>query len=184
MRTVRYFPAGQHCQDALPGDLVLVRHTGLVAAAIRFVERLRRPRGVLGRFWDEYYCGWNHAAIVIDGDRISEEASRGDVFTLLSTYVALDYAVVHFDGRPQDQTDNVVKFAKSLLGSDYGYLTFVADLFNACTGMELSLGWHDHMVCSTASCRALERGDLIPDRSPYSVTPAHLAWYYDVPYQP
>ena len=178
---VRYYPSGQHCSDVQPGDLVLVRHThSIFASGIRWSERLRKPLSVDRGEWRKY-SDWNHAMIGIGGNQVSQEASRGDEFTDMLTYVADDYAVVAL-AMPATERTNVVAFAKSILGDGYGFLTIPADLFNALTGLELVLGWGNKMVCSTASCRALERAGLIPDRSPYAVTPAHLAYYFGIGY--
>ena len=78
------------------------------------------------------------------------------------------------------QRNELVFFARRAVGTGYGWLSIVADAFNALTGLELGLGLGDRMVCSTQACRALERAGLIPDRSPYACTPAHLAWYFGV----
>jgi hypothetical protein len=178
--SVRYYPAGSHCTDAAPGSVLLVRHTSFVAGGIRLAERIRRPRDCSVGAW-KAYCGWNHAAVIIEGGLVSEEAGHGDQFVPLADYIAEEYAVITLSS-PQDQIDNVVKFATSIKGTGYGFVTIVADLTNALTGLELSLGLAGHMVCSTATCRALERTDFIPDRDPSAVTPAHLAWYLNAPY--
>lgn len=175
----RYFPAGQHCEDAQPGDLILVKSPGLFGTLIRWAERIRCPKGLSRGTWDGF-CGWNHAMIAIDDNFVSQEAGKGDVFTPLSTYVAIDYVVLHL-AMPSTERTNVVAFARSILGTGYGFFTLPADLFNAVTGVEVAFGWGNRMVCSTASCRALERAGLIPERSPYAVTPAHLAWYFLTP---
>lgn len=178
---IRYFQSGQHCSDVQPGDLVLVRHThSIFGRGIRLVERLRKPSSVSRAEW-RGYAAWNHAMIGVGDNLVSQEASRGDEFTDLLTYVADDYAVVSI-AMTSEQRDGVVAFSKSILGDGYGYFTIPADLFNALTGVELVLGLGNMMVCSTASARALERSSFIPDRSPYAVTPAHLAWYFGVPY--
>ncbi len=68
-------------------------------------------------------------------------------------------------------------FLSSTIGHGYGYLTIGADAVNALTGLELSFGVGNRMVCSTQTMRYLERRGAIPDRQPGAVTPAHIAWY-------
>ena len=170
--TVRYFPAGSSCVDARPGDLVLVADSGFLAAGIRLFERIR-----LGREWS--WC--NHAAVTVSGGpeaMVSQMAASGDILTPISKLDARVYAVVSIEMTDIQRAD-VVRFATLSVGTTgYGYLQIPADAFNAMSGLELSLGWGNRMVCSTQACRALERGGLIPDRSPYAVTPAHLAKYF------
>jgi hypothetical protein len=78
------------------------------------------------------------------------------------------------------QAESVVRFAEASIGCGYGFAQVFADVVNAVTGVELALGWHSRMVCSTAACRSIERAGFVPDRSPDCVTPAHLAWLFDV----
>jgi hypothetical protein len=173
--TVRFFPAGTSCVDARPGDLVLTADSGFLAKGIQFFERLR-----LGHEWS-----WtNHAAIVVGSGPqalVSQMAASGDILTPISQLNATLYAVVSIE-MTDVQRGDVVQFATLSVGTTgYGYLQIPADAFNAMSGLELSLGWGNRMVCSTQACRALERAGLIPDRSPYAVTPAHLAQYFGAP---
>jgi len=169
--TIRKFGEGEPCLDAVAGDLVLVRHAGFVAKAIRAAERLRTPRE---------YCWTNHACIVMRGGvgaLVSQETAKGDVLSSLADLAPVRFVVVH----PQAslaQRGECTAFAKWAVGTGYGYLQIVADLFNAVTGLELGLGIGNRMVCSTQATRALERVGLIPGRSSAAVTPAELARYF------
>lgn len=172
--TYRVFTSGQRCTDSVRGDLVLVRHDGAVAETIRQVQRLR----VASEF-----CWCNHAAIVLEGGAdaiVSQEGPMGDVETPLADLGGVVFAVVHYPGVTDAQRDEVARFAKNAVGLGYGFFQILADAFNGMTGFEFTAGWGDRMVCSTASCRALERAGLIADRSPYAVNPAHLAQYHGV----
>lgn len=160
------------------GDLLLVRHHGIVPTLIRWACRLRRPRDVSREEW-RAFCRVNHACVAVtDGDRafVAQAVARGIVLTPLDQLDYFSLGVVHFTTTPA-QLDAAVAFADESVGCGYGFLQIPADLANAATGVELSLGIGDRMVCSTASTRTLERLGLIPDRSPDCVTPAHLASY-------
>ncbi len=161
------------------GDLVLVRHHGFVARAIRFAQRLRKPRGVPRSEWRQF-CRVNHACIALTSSPrilVAQATGAGVVVTPLHEMSVASLAVVHLAAWP-DQAEAVVEFARDSVGTGYGFAQIAADLLNAASGLELSLGWGDRMVCSTAACRALERTSFIPDRAPDCVTPAHLAWYF------
>jgi|SRR5271166_407748 len=172
--THRIFGPGESCTDSVRGDLVLVRNDGAMAEAIRRIQRLRvAPE----------YCWCNHAAIVLEGGLhaiVSQEGPMGDVETPMANLGAVAFAVVHYSEITNSQRDEVARFARNAVGLGYGYFQIVADAFNGMTGFEFTAGWGDRMVCSTASCRALERAGLIADRSPYAVNPAHLARYHGV----
>jgi hypothetical protein len=173
--THRIFGPGQVCLDAVAGDLVLARSHDVLGTIIRFFERLRR--GIPAE-----YCWTNHAAIVLNSGPnafVVQEQVGGANVTPLAQLDGGPYAVVHFE-MDADQRADVVGFATWSVGNGYGFLSLPADAFNALTGQELSFGTGNRMVCSTQSCRALERCGLIPDRSPYAVTPAHLAQYAGV----
>lgn len=170
----RVFNSGQSCTDSVRGDLVLVRHEGAMAEAIRQVQRLRVA---------SEYCWCNHAAIILEGGAnaiVSQEGPMGDVETPLADLGGVRFAVVHYPEVTDSQRDEVARFAKNAVGLGYGFFQILADAFNGMTGFEFTAGWGDRMVCSTASCRALERAGLIADHSPYAVNPAHLALYHGV----
>lgn len=170
--TARYFGPGQVCLDALAGDLVLVGGGGFVAKGIRAFEGLRIPRR---------YCWTNHACVAMSSGpnaEVVQETAKGSVSTPLASLVAEHVAVIHHEVAA-DQIAAGLRFLARTLGSGYGWLTIPADALNALTGMELGLGIGGRMVCSTQACRYLERLGLVPDRSPYAVTPAHLAMYHD-----
>lgn len=167
--SVRYYPPGQACLDAVAGDLVLVRSAGFVAAGIRFFERLRASK---------HYAWCNHAAIVLNSGpnaHVAQEAAKGVEVTPIAELGALEYAVVHFDDIDLLQRQAVTNFAAWSIGLGYGFLSIPADAINALLGLELGVVVGNRMVCSTQATRALERAGYIPKRSPYAMTPAHLA---------
>jgi len=178
--TACFYRPGERCADSQPGDLVLVRHEDFVARSIRFFQSIRRPRD--GNPNWEQACWTNHAAVVVEGGPdaiISQEAGGGDVETPLANFDDLTYAVVNIE-MTGAQRASVVNFARWVVGSGYGFLTIPADAFNALTGLELTFGVSDRMACSTQAARALERSDIIFDRSPWAMTPAHLALHFGV----
>lgn len=149
---------------AAAGDAVLVATGGLVGRLIRLVTR-----------------GWcNHAAIVVSGgvgpQVIVSQATpgAGGVFSPITALGARRVDVISLaDVDPRERAD-VIEFARYARGKRYGYLQIVADLFNAAFRLELDMGWGNHMVCSTATTRALERTGWIPPKAPAAMTPVDI----------
>ena len=171
--TTRAFGPGQVCLDAEVGDVVLIRHGSFVAKGIRAFERLRVPKP---------FCWTNHAAVVLTSGpsaQIIQEGGNGSALAPLATMVSEGYTVTRF-AASEDQEVAGARFLTSTLGTGYGYLSIFADAFNALTGLELGLGWGNRMVCSTQTARYMERVGYVPDRSPYAITPAHLAWHLNI----
>lgn len=169
----RVFPGGVSCTDARPGSLVLVRHDDLMARAIREVVSWRVP---------EEYCWTNHACTTVTGGPdaiVTQEEARGDVLTPLSGLHAVTYAVVDIECS-DEQRAAAVEFARWAVDSGYGFTQIGADLFNSATGLELSLGVGNRMVCSTQATRTAERQGYVPARTPAAVTPPHLAMDFGV----
>ena len=167
--TTRAFEPGQVCLDAEVGDVVLVHGGAAIDKAIRLFERMRVPAP---------FCWPNHAAVVLAGGpgaTIIQEGGKGSALAPLATMVTQSYTVTHFSPSPEQDVAGL-NFLTSTLGTGYGYLSIVADAVNALCGLELGLGWGNRMVCSTQTARYMERIGYIPERSPYAVTPAHLAW--------
>jgi hypothetical protein len=167
--TTRVFGPGQVCLDAPAGAVVLVRHATLPAKLIRTFERLRVPKP---------YCWTNHAGVTLSAGsnaQIIQEGGRGAAVSLLANLVAETYTVTTIEAMAEQKTAGVVFLAKTI-GTGYGWLSIVADAFNALTGLELSLATGERMVCSTQTARYMERIGYVPEHSPYSLTPAHLAW--------
>jgi hypothetical protein len=155
------YGVGERDPWPIPGDIIIVRGDGIVSRLIRFVTR--------GEF--------NHCATVVEGGPnalVSQEAGKGDELTPLSAFDSVPYATLHIQG-PEDQRDNCVAFANKIVGSGYGFLTIVADLFNAIFRVELDFGVSGRMVCSTAATRALERFGYIPKKNPSAMTPQDIA---------
>lgn len=165
----RYYGPGQVCLDAEVGDVVLVRDEGYVARGIRAAERLRVPHP---------FCWTNHAAVVLSpgmNATIIQEGGKGSALAPLAKMQWERYTVTRLDAT-QEALEDGARFLTMTLGTGYGFLSIFADAFNAVTGLELGLGWGNRMVCSTQTARFMERLGYVPDRSPYAVTPAHLAW--------
>lgn len=171
-----YVKADGRVPEVEAGDLLLVRHHGFVASGIRGACRLRCPRGVSRADWAEF-CAVNHAATAVSSKRIAQEEARGMVLTPVEEFDYVALAVVRMHAAPV-QLHAAAAYAKSCVGDGYGFLQIPADFLNALTGLELSFGFGNRMVCSTAACLSAERTDFIPDRAAGCVTPPHLAWYF------
>ena len=172
--TVRYFPEGQHCHDALDGDLMLVDHGTFLDRTIeKAQEALELTEPDLNGFT---WCA--HSAIVrgeIDGrTAVSEMGPRGFERRALFDYVARFYAIVSFDVY-QEQVNQAMTFDESCEGLYYGWLEYPALILDGLTGAKLSCAWGDALMCSTHCTYVLMGLGLFPDREACSVVPARLA---------
>ena len=152
---VRTFGPGEHCEDAKPGDILLVRHSGLISWAIRFGQRLRF-RGTRRQ-----YAWCNHAAVIVVGGPnalLVEQAARGGRVVTLSTYVAEEYAVITL---AIDTAAPVTDFAASTVGDRYGWPTILAAVIYCVTGLRIDLGFGNWMICSVATSEAMKVGGVL-----------------------
>jgi len=178
----RYFPKGSTCKDSEAGDLLIVNTPGFIAGGIKWAERLRRPAGWVSKKEWRLFCEASHCAVIIEGGPaavVSQEMWAGDRFTQLSSAAWLSYAVVHIDCAPEQRAD-AISFAQWSQGTGYGLLSIPADFLNALLGLEMAVGWGNRMTCSTMTCFTALKMGLIPDRLAPAVSPAHMAWYFNV----
>jgi uncharacterized protein YycO len=162
--THRWFPAGEHCTDAMPGDLVLVRGGGYVDGVIRLGERLPAAG---------QYAFVNHAAITLADDQLSEQEAKGNKVVPLAKYQAVDYVVVQFQ-IGNEQRSAVVDLAKACSRDQYGWPSIVGITFDIITGARLSIGVGSRMICSTMAAYCLVAGGLRPDKDLDAVLPSDL----------
>jgi hypothetical protein len=172
--TVRWFPAGTHCSDAVPGDLVLVRDKGWIASGIRWAQTLRY-HGALKK-----YAWTNHAMICVSADQIVQMAGHGGILSSLTDYQAENYAVVHIEGSTGDERALTVEFAKSFEGIGYGFFTIAGILLGLVFRSTLVLASGKRWICSAMACVCLFPQGLFIDRSPTTCMPADLARFFNV----
>ena len=170
--TIRWYQTNEECTDPVEGDLLLIRHTGLLPTLIRTGERVM----ALSDHGLEPYCWTNHAAIVTYRNgvpMVSEMAGRGNQIVPISTYTHALYAVVNFNITAAQR--NAVSAATARCeGIQYGWYQYpflALDAFH----LHISGGSSERMICSTMATMVQMEGGLWPDRQPLGISPAHLA---------
>jgi len=181
--TYTLYAKGQHCENASPGDLILVRHKGTFPAIIRFGQRLYywRKRFVGNIEYNKNYCNFNHAAVVVEGGEdasIVEMEAKGGHQTVLSNYQAEEYAIIKIKAT-KAQKQGSVDFANYCLDIEYGYLSIAAIVLNVLIGWGISLS-NRGLICSAATSLAARCQGLIPDGPDQTVMPADIARYFKV----
>lgn len=174
---VSYYGPGEHCTTAVHGDVILVRHAGVVPWLIRFFQRLRN--------WGKKapYAEVNHAMTVLsDGPTavVQQMQGGGGKVVPLRGYVHLWYAVVHTIDATTAQRQAAVAVARWYVGVPYGFPSILADALYLTTGIPLALAMGQSAVCSTDAAGAQRCMGLIPDKSDVAVRPDDMARYYDV----
>ena len=161
-----------------PGDIGFSHSNGFFGKCIRFGERIR---------WGEKPSHWNHAFIV---DRIVQEGSLADGTLQFKTYVIQaepsgvtndklietvgSYTLV--EPHPNHDRKAILAFARSQVGSRYGFFTIVSVMFDI-----LSPNWFPSFrrpstwICSAVTAEALRFGGWLHNwKDIYTVTPAQL----------
>lgn len=176
--SLRWFKAGEHCEDPTDGDILLVRHLGNVATGISVGEWLlahtTQPE-LKGYTW------LDHSAIIrlVKGEwMVSEFGPRGWEIRPLAHYRDRLYCVVHFE-MTLDQRANVLRFDDACHDATYGWWQYVPIVLDGLTGLKFNATWGDTMICSTHVTYVMMAGGFFPAVQPESVTPAHLALWFD-----
>lgn len=162
--------------DTQPGDIVLTHGHSLIHKGIRFAQNIRF-RGERRRF-----AYWNHAAVVVGkhGEIIEAQARYG----VRKASLAVEYADLHYDVVDVKQTqadrDEIVAFAESCLGQDYGFLTIISLMMWTSFGGKFIFGLDGTEICSGLAAQAQVRGTANFPRMPSMMMPADLAEYYEV----
>jgi hypothetical protein len=162
--------------DFRRGDFILTHGASIFSWLIRVGQGLR--------FWgaDRRYTWWNHAALIISDDGALVEAlGAGVQQTDLTRYTATEYHLVRLGDLADDHDrDQVVAFGRWCLGEEYGWTTIVSITLSLLTGVKFSFGFDGQSICSGLVARALERTNVIFDRSPSHIMPADLAMRFRV----
>jgi hypothetical protein len=129
---VRRFAPGEEVQtgDFSPGDFILTHGKAWTSWLIRIGQRLRFH----GR--DRKYTWWSHAAVIVSPDGALIEALGAGVHKrTLSKYKPTEYHLVQLgalaDARDRQQ---IVEFAESCRGAEYGYITIASIALSLLTG--------------------------------------------------
>ena len=167
--SVRYFPKGEHCTDAQPGDVLLVDHgtfsSDLILAgqrALAITEPEIKP-----------FTWVTHNAFVRESDLVSEMGFKGYERRTLLDYKAYFYGVVHFD-MSDEQRATTLAYDDACQGVEYGWAEFVPEVIDGLTRARFVGSWGSSIDCSTHVTLVMMGGGLFPDRSPYAVVPARV----------
>jgi hypothetical protein len=177
------YPKGEHCQNAEPGDIMLIRHKGVMPAIIRFGQRVYylRKRFFGNLEYENSYCFYNHSAIVVSGGKdasIVEMEARGGKESSIVDYQAESYAIIKLKAY-KNQKQLSVDFANYCLNISYGFMSIFAIALNVLIGWNISLS-NKGLICSAATSLSARCMGLIPDGPDTSVMPADLARYFKV----
>lgn len=159
-----------------PGDLVLTHGGSLVHQAIRAAQaiRFRGPR--------RKFTYWNHVAVVVGKHgEIVEAMPKGVRRSHVEAYEAdaRDYQIVNVGSSDADRAQ-MVAFAESCVGQQYGFLTIVTLLVWVLFGGKLVLGLDGTEICSGLAAQAVVRDGTIFARNPAQMMPADIAEHYRV----
>jgi hypothetical protein len=119
MAKTKMVPPGKSLSSFVPGDIVLTHGDKPVMKAIRFGERIKYHGS------DQRYAYWNHTFIVTTAEGGIIEAKHGNVNrNMIKEYEPKWYAVIN-PKLSDDRRADMIKFAESCLGQDYGFLTIL-----------------------------------------------------------
>lgn len=160
------------------GDFVLVAGDHFNSWLIRLGQGLRSVRV---READDRYVKWTHAALLVDRDGCLIEAVGPGVRRWhLDHYRGDDYVVVRLQDVSDEDRDQVVRFAESVVRrrARYSRLQTVSMGLSLLTGSRLTFFIDGQFVCSGLVACALQRTGAIFDRDAARITPAYLARYF------
>lgn len=151
-----------------PGDILLVRSTGLIPRLIRLGEAMRRKGP---------WAYWSHIAVIVSADGATIEAqAKGVVASHISAHP--DCAVID-TGLSDPDRAQAVTFAYSCHGDRYGYLTILSIVLDLLTPNVLSFRSPKTLICSELGARALEHGGWVsPLLDTSTVMPSDLAYWF------
>jgi uncharacterized protein YycO len=169
---VQHLGAGESATDFQPGDFILTHRKHLMSRLIRVAQKIR------GR--ERKYSYWSHAAVIIDQEGTLVEAeSKGVITSPLSKYHPEEYQLVRLgDSADARDREQVVAFARSVIGQPFGFLDMFSVGLSLLTGAKLNISYESHLMCSALVAKALERTSALFDDEAAHMLPADLARYY------
>lgn len=161
--------AGEQSSTIKPGDFFLVHGDNFYSKLIEFGQAIRF------RGNDKHFTYWTHAGLFLTelGDIIEAEG-MGVMENHINYYKDYKYVVVHINASDSDR-EEMIQFAKSCVGDQYGWGTIASIGISLLTGLKFSFGFDGQEICSGLVCRALERTSFIPKTDASHTTPADLA---------
>jgi hypothetical protein len=171
---VERFGRGATITNPRPGDFILTHGKAWTSRLIQLGQKLR----IHGD--DSKYTYWNHAAIFVNanGD-IIEALGAGVRERNIRVYQPIEYHVVRIAAGTEDR-EEAVRFARSCVDEEYGWVTIASIAMSLLTGTKFSFGFDGQQICSGLVARAMERTWAIFSRMPANIMPADLAKYYQV----
>jgi hypothetical protein len=157
-----------------PGDFILTHGNEWTSKLIRFGQSLRY-RGALAK-----YTYWNHTALIVDTKgAIVEALGTGVALRSIHDYEPTQYTVVRIDATEEDRLQ-AATFARSCVGSEYGWVSIVSIAISLLTGGGFAFAIDGQLICSGLVARSLERTTAIFKHDPARIMPAELAEIYAV----
>jgi hypothetical protein len=161
---------GESIPDPRPGDVILVRGTGWLGKAIRFVVRIRCRRN-----GDRSFAHWSHAGIIVSPQgHLVEVLHTGVVLSSIERYRDQEYHYIYLNLSAADRT-RASRYAYSCLRQKYGRLSFVLFALAVLLGDRFEVPDRGQQGCVALIVRALQRAGMTFARRPTDMTPADLA---------
>lgn len=173
--TVRFFEAGEHCDDASPGDWLLVNHGTFASLAIKEGQDLL----VATQPELEGFTWCTHTGMLHSGGPdaiISEMGFAGYERRGLIDYKARLYAIVHFAVSDEARA-TAVAFDDAMKGAKYGWTEYVPFMIDGITGGQFSGSWGDSVICSVHVVLASLGFGFFPAELPTRAVPARMAFW-------
>lgn len=175
--TVDWFLEGQHCEDAIDGDLILMDHGTWEDDLISLAQEVL----VLTQH-ELKGCTWcAHTGIVhgyIDGrTALSEMGPGGHERRTLYDYKHHLYARVRFNV-DEDARKTAMSYDTACSHLAYGWAQYPVLALDELTGEKWACSWGCTIVCSTHCTMVLMGLGLFPDLPPSMVIPARMAYWF------
>jgi hypothetical protein len=157
----------------MPGDVVLTHSNHILSKLTRFGQLRRYPMR---------YAHWAHAGIAID-DRgnIAESQLPGVIYAHIDKYLLEDYYLIRPHYHPHDLAQVLDYVERNHdRGTPYSILGVSVMALNLAMGTSMGITRMGSQVCSGFVGSALERAGYDFGKPGLFMTPADLAWYFDV----
>jgi hypothetical protein len=179
---VRYFDKDERCEDAVDGDIVVIRHDTIFAKVIAEAQKLENKLHHNLDGFTEY----DHTAFVRGKDEngrimLSEMGPRGYERRQIWDYDHLFYAVIHYEVSDELRTNGVLNDI-ACSNVDYGWSQYIGDVIDGIDNGKFSITFGDAIVCSCHVTLCAMAMGLMPDRPPSDVIPALIAKWHGAIY--
>ena len=172
--SVRWYPEGEHCDDPIAGDIILVNHGTSLAWAISSGQTLASHlwrRDLKGYTWLDH-CGIIRGGV--DGFIVSEMGPRGHEFRSLAHYQDRLYAIANFAVGDLSRA-RVLASDTRLHGIEYGFIQYPSLVINGLTSAAIAASYGESMICSTHVAWCAKNEYFTLDRQDNAAIPADIA---------